>query len=68
MTDKRIFYDTAEVADRWRLSRRTLEGRRDKGVGPGYTLIGSRVRYHIDEIEKFERAWSGPTNVLPWIT
>lgn len=53
-----IFLTTAELAERWRISSRTLERWRDKGIGPAYTRIGNRVRYHIDVIERAEREWS----------
>ncbi len=56
-TQTKIFLTTDDVARRWSMSRRTLEGWRDKGIGPTYHKIGSRVRYHIDDIEKFERCW-----------
>ena len=59
---KQIFFVTKELADRWRKSARTLEGWRDKGIGPNYHRIGSSVRYHIDDIERFERAWSSSQN------
>ena len=58
MSEARIFLTTQELADRWRMSPRTLEGWRDKGIGPTFTRIGSRVRYHIDTIERAERDWS----------
>ncbi|QPC98172.1 helix-turn-helix domain-containing protein [Qipengyuania soli] len=53
-----IFLTTAEVAARWRMSPRTLEGWRDKGIGPNYHKFGGSVRYHMDEIKRFEEAWS----------
>jgi hypothetical protein len=54
---RRIFLTTDEVAGRWSMSRRTLEGWRDKGIGPTYHKIGCTVRYHIDDVERFERLW-----------
>lgn len=53
-----VFLTTADVADRWRISPRTLEGWRDKGIGPSYVKIGSRVRYRIDHIELCEQTWN----------
>lgn len=45
-----------ELADRWIISERTLEGWRSRGdYGPGYVKFGNRVRYPINEIERFER-------------
>jgi hypothetical protein len=51
-----VFITTLELADRWKISGRTLEGWRDKGIGPAYVKIGSRVRYHIDDIARAESA------------
>ncbi len=55
---QKVFYTSGELADRWSMSKRTLEGWRDKGKGPNYHKIGGSVRYHIDDIERFERTWS----------
>jgi hypothetical protein len=57
-TTEKIFFTTVELAERWCMSPRSLEGWRDNGSGPNYHKIGSRVRYHIDDIERFERQWS----------
>ncbi|MCK0129276.1 helix-turn-helix domain-containing protein [Erythrobacter sp. F6033] len=56
--EPRTFFTTNELADRWRISPRTLEGWRDKGIGPTFTRIGNRVRYHISVIERAEHDWS----------
>ena len=45
-----------EVAHRWSLSERTLEGWRFRGdYGPGYVKLGNRVRYPLGEVERFEQ-------------
>lgn len=56
-TEGQLFLTTADVAERWRISPRTLEGWRDKGIGPTYCRIGSRIRYQILDVEKYERCW-----------
>ncbi|WP_200956709.1 helix-turn-helix transcriptional regulator [Tsuneonella troitsensis] len=56
-TNPHVFLTTEEAAARWSMSARTLEGWRDKGIGPIYHKIGSRVRYHVDDIERFEKLW-----------
>ncbi|MFN6933540.1 MAG: helix-turn-helix transcriptional regulator [Tsuneonella sp.] len=58
----KIFFTTAELATRWAQSMRTLEGWRCAGTGPNYHKIGSSVRYHIADIERFERAWTSHFN------
>jgi predicted site-specific integrase-resolvase len=52
----RPFLDQAMLAERWLISQRTLEGWRIKGIGPFPTKIGSRVRYRLEDVEKFETA------------
>lgn len=50
------FLTQRDVAVRWSLSIRTLEGWRYKGVGPTYTKIRGRVLYPIEAIERLEAA------------
>jgi hypothetical protein len=45
-----------ELADRWRLSGRTLEKWRQTERGPRYLRVGGRVLYPIAEVERFEAA------------
>ena len=48
--------DQIELASRWRISPRTLEQWRWRGVGPRYLKIGGRVIYPLVEVEAFEAA------------
>lgn len=43
-----------ELAARWRVSPRTLEQWRWRGIGPRHLKIGGRVIYPLDEVEAFE--------------
>jgi excisionase family DNA binding protein len=43
----------AEVAERLRVSTRTLEFWRHQGRGPAYVRVGKRVRYRSDDVEAF---------------
>ena len=43
-----------ELGARWRVSPRTLEQWRWRGVGPRYLKIGGRVIYPENEIEHYE--------------
>lgn len=52
------FLTQSEVAKRWRVSQRTLEGWRFKRIGPDYTKIGSRILYPRDCVIQFENAKS----------
>ena len=47
--------DQRELAERWRISPRTLERWRCTGEGPCYVKIGKRAVYRIEDIEEFER-------------
>lgn len=43
-----------ELAERWRISPRTLERWRWLGQGPRYLKIGGRVVYRIEDIDAYE--------------
>ena len=48
--------DQKGLAERWRISPRTLEQWRWQGRGPHYPKICRRVVYRLSEIEAFEAA------------
>jgi hypothetical protein len=48
--------DEKELARRWRMSPRTLQGWRQRGKGPRYMKIEGRVIYPIPEVEACEAA------------
>ena len=43
-----------ELANRWRMSPRTLERWRFTGEGPQFIKLGGRVIYRLEDIEAFE--------------
>lgn len=43
-----------DLARRWRMSTRTLEGWRRLKIGPPYLRIGHRVIYRLSDIEAYE--------------
>ena len=45
-----------ELAQRWRLSVRTLQRWRLAGSGPAFLRLGGRVAYRLSDIERFEAA------------
>ena len=45
-----------ELAERWRISTRTLQRWRRDGTGPAWLLIGGRVLYRLQDILAFEAA------------
>lgn len=52
----RAHYTQRELAERWRLSGRTLEKWRQTGRGPRHLRIEGRVLYPVEEVERFEAA------------
>jgi len=51
-----IWYDTLDVADRYRLSPRTIAEWRSKGTGPKYADIGRSARYAEADVLDYEAA------------
>lgn len=43
-----------ELAQRWRISPRTLERWRWLDQGPHYLKIGGRIVYRLEDVEAFE--------------
>jgi len=52
--EEKIFLNQNELASRWGMSPRTLEGWRAHGKGPSYVKLGGQVRYKLEEIKKLE--------------
>jgi len=51
-----IHFDQRDLANRWRLSPRTLERWRWERIGPSFLKIGGRVVYRLSDIEEFEQS------------
>lgn len=49
------YLQQSELADRWRISPRTLERWRWLKTGPSYIKLGGRVVYALIDIEAYER-------------
>jgi hypothetical protein len=47
-----------DLANRWKLSPRTLERWRWAGEGPRFMKLGGRVVYRLEDIEEYEREQS----------
>lgn len=52
-----------ELAERWRISPRTLERWRWLRLGPQYLKIGGRVVYLLADIEAYETAKRAETSL-----
>jgi len=48
------FLNQHELAERWRISHRTLERWRWQGRGPRYLKVGGRVLYRAEDIDAYE--------------
>jgi len=55
MTEEPVYLTQRELADRWRLSGRTLERWRAERYGPAWVNIGGSIRYPMRDIEEFEQ-------------
>ncbi|MDI1277297.1 helix-turn-helix domain-containing protein [Methylobacter sp.] len=44
----------AQLAERWNISRKTLQAWRLKGGGPEYVKIGSAIRYMMRAVNQYE--------------
>jgi hypothetical protein len=47
-------FNQIELAERWKVSARTLEKWRQTRRGPPYLLIGGAIRYRIEDILAYE--------------
>ena len=45
-----------ELAQRWRISPRTLERWRCAGTGPAWLQLNGRVLYRLEDVLAFERS------------
>ncbi len=43
-----------DLADRWKISHRTLERWRWLGLGPLFIKVGGRVIYRLEDVETYE--------------
>ncbi len=58
------FFNQSELADRWRVSDKTLERWRYEGKEPTYVKIHGRVLYRFDDILTFEDACSRKNKLI----
>jgi hypothetical protein len=52
--DVRHHLHQTELATRWRVSPRTLEGWRYQKKGPPFVTLGGHVRYRLEDVEAYE--------------
>lgn len=56
MTDSAASLTTRELAQRWRISARTLERWRAARTGPAWITIGCSIRYRMMDVLAWEAA------------
>ena len=44
-----------ELADRWGVSKKTIDNRRYRGQGPSYFKIGGKIKYDLDDVKRMEQ-------------
>lgn len=49
-----VYLTTADLADRYRKSVRTIERWRSLSVGPPYTRVGRECLYPLDKVEQYD--------------
>lgn len=54
MNTMKLFFTPQELADKWKVSPRTLANRRYLGGGPRYTKLGGKVAYPVKAVEEYE--------------
>jgi excisionase family DNA binding protein len=51
-----VLYTETEVAEKWGVSRKTLQAWRIRGGGPKYIKMGRSVRYSEDALAEFQQS------------
>lgn len=49
-------FSRAELAERWRITTRTLDRWRVAETGPAWMRLNGRIRYRVADVLAFERA------------
>ncbi|SFD42882.1 helix-turn-helix transcriptional regulator [Roseivivax sediminis] len=56
MSELPPYLTTRELAERWRVTCRTLERWRAEPYGPGWVTIGGAIRYRREDVLAWEAA------------
>ena len=43
-----------ELAERWGVSKKTIDNRRYRGQCPSYFKIGGKIKYDLDDVKRME--------------
>ena len=44
-----------ELAERWGVSKKTIDNRRYRSQGPNYFKIGGKIKYDLDDVKRMEQ-------------
>ena len=44
-----------ELAERWGVSKKTIDNRRYRGQGPNYFKIGGKIKYDLADVKRMEQ-------------
>jgi len=47
--------DANELAERWGVTKKSIDNRRQRGQGPNYFKIGGKIRYDLKDVVKMEQ-------------
>ena len=47
--------DANELAERWGVTKKSIDNRRQRGQGPTYFKIGGKIRYDLKDVVRMEQ-------------
>ena len=47
--------DANELAQRWGVTKKSIDNRRQRGQGPNYFKIGGKIRYDLKDVVRMEQ-------------
>jgi len=47
--------DASELAERWGVTKKSIDNRRQRGQGPNYFKIGGKIRYDLKDVVRMEQ-------------
>jgi len=47
--------DANELAERWGVTKKSIDNRRHRGQGPNYFKIGGKIRYDLKDVVRMEQ-------------
>ncbi len=47
--------EVEELAKRWGVTKKTIDNRRYRNLGPNYFKIGGKILYDLEDVQKIEK-------------